>query len=150
MPVLALLNAQWRGGSTVAEQLLFTTIASKSLFLLDEPAMKLLVRAEKRSKSSMAQALFEALRCDFHQYNRSGLVSWQVRLHHARRATFTACRGLHASCTCAHERALLLSLCPPSLILPQHSDRPVLLRTGKCVVHGSACLCLWVCKCVYA
>ena len=35
--VLALLNAQWRGGSTLAEQLLFTTTIQEP-FLLDEPA----------------------------------------------------------------------------------------------------------------
>ena len=76
--ILALLNSQWRGGSTIAEQLLFSTIASPSLFLLDEPAMKLITPADKRSTSSMAQVLLEALSCDFHQYNRSALVSWQV------------------------------------------------------------------------
>ena len=33
----ALLNAQWRGGSTLAEQLIFSTTGA-SPFLLDEPA----------------------------------------------------------------------------------------------------------------
>lgn len=37
MPVLALLNAAWRGGSTLAEQLFFSTMATPP-FLLDEPA----------------------------------------------------------------------------------------------------------------
>ena len=34
---LALLNAQWRGGSTLAEQLIFSTTIAPP-FLLDEPA----------------------------------------------------------------------------------------------------------------
>ena len=68
--VLALLNAQWRGGSTLAEQLLFTTTIQEP-FLLDEPA-----RA-KWVEHDAASATYNALRCAFHQYNHSALLAWQ-------------------------------------------------------------------------
>lgn len=59
----ALLNAQWRGGSTLAEQLLFsTTIASP--FLLDEPAKAVWQDGEHHTAAS---ANFNAFRCNFHQ-----------------------------------------------------------------------------------
>eukprot|EP00310_Coccolithus_braarudii_P018909 CAMPEP_0183334600 /NCGR_PEP_ID=MMETSP0164_2-20130417/3167_1 /TAXON_ID=221442 /ORGANISM="Coccolithus pelagicus ssp braarudi, Strain PLY182g" /LENGTH=532 /DNA_ID=CAMNT_0025503779 /DNA_START=48 /DNA_END=1643 /DNA_ORIENTATION=+ len=70
---LVLLNAQWRGGSTIAEQLLFTTTNATS-FVLDEPAAKLF---RQKNATATATALFEALRCDFHQYNHTSLVKWQ-------------------------------------------------------------------------
>jgi len=82
---LALLNAQWRGGSTLAEQLLFSTTVS-SPFLLDEPAKAIW---QDQNHHSPALANFNALRCDFHQFNHSLLLSWQHW-----RGEFTAQRRL--------------------------------------------------------
>ena len=71
--VFAFLNAQWRGGSTLGEQLIFsTTVASP--FLLDEPAKAMW---QDENHHSVAIANFNALRCDFHQFNHSLLLSWQ-------------------------------------------------------------------------
>ena len=69
----ALLNAQWRGGSTLAEQLLFSTTVAPP-FLLDEPA-KAIWRDDNHHTA--ASANFNAFRCDFHQFNHSMLLSWQ-------------------------------------------------------------------------
>ena len=71
--LLAVLNAQWRGGSTLAEQLIFSTTVSPP-FLLDEPARAMWIDENKHKVSA---ANFNALRCDFSQFNHSLLVTWQ-------------------------------------------------------------------------
>ena len=70
---LALLNAQWRGGSTLAEQLIFSTTIAPP-FLLDEPA-KAMWLDDNRHKVSTVN--FDALRCDFSKFNHTLLLSWQ-------------------------------------------------------------------------
>ena len=52
--VLALLNAQWRGGSALAEQLLFTTTIQEP-FLLDEPARAKWVEHDAASATCRAR-----------------------------------------------------------------------------------------------
>ena len=71
--MLALLNAQWRGGSTLAEQLIFSTTIAPP-FLLDEPA-KAMWFDENNHKVSTVN--FDALRCDFSKFNHTLLLSWQ-------------------------------------------------------------------------
>ena len=70
MVVLALLNAVWRGGSTLAEQLLFST-TSIPPFLLDEPANARL------PQHSAATSNLRALRCDFSEHNVTHLLGWE-------------------------------------------------------------------------
>lgn len=70
---LALLNAQWRGGSTLAEQLFFSTTIAPP-FLLDEPAKAMWLDDNRHKVSSVN---FNALRCDFSQFNHTHLLSWQ-------------------------------------------------------------------------
>ena len=70
---LALLNAQWRGGSTLAEQLIFSTTVAPP-FLLDEPAKAMW---HDENHHTVASVLFNALRCDFSQYNHTHLLAWQ-------------------------------------------------------------------------
>lgn len=85
MPLL--MNAQWRGGSTVTEQLLFTT-SMERLFILDEPAFAVsaVMRASALShlrilpeemRPTIAAANADALDCDFARYNKSALAQWQ-------------------------------------------------------------------------
>eukprot|EP00965_Chrysotila_dentata_P095113 3144258-Pleurochrysis_carterae.AAC.3 len=84
---MSVLSAQWRGGSTFAEQLIFTT-ASKQIFLLDEPAfacnalMKARALAHGRVlpdsvRPAVADANLEALNCDFESFNITALYQWQ-------------------------------------------------------------------------
>ena len=70
MVVLALLNAVWRGGSTMAEQLLFSTTVTPP-FLLDEPA-----NARWPQHSAVTSNL-HALCCDFSQHNVTQLLRWE-------------------------------------------------------------------------
>lgn len=70
---LALLNAQWRGGSTLAEQLIFSTTISPP-FLLDEPAKAMWLDVNNHLVSTVN---FDALRCDFSKFNHTLLLSWQ-------------------------------------------------------------------------
>ena len=70
---LALLNAQWRGGSTLAEQLIFSTTIAPP-FLLDEPAKAMWFDANNHKVSTVN---FDALRCDFSKFNHTLLLSWQ-------------------------------------------------------------------------
>jgi len=71
--MLALLNAQWRGGSTLAEQLIFSTTIAPP-FLLDEPAKAMWFDANNHKVSTVN---FDALRCDFSKFNHTLLLSWQ-------------------------------------------------------------------------
>lgn len=71
--ILALLNAQWRGGSTLAEQLIFSTTIAPP-FLLDEPAKAMWLDGNNHKVSTVN---FDALRCDFSKFNHTLLLSWQ-------------------------------------------------------------------------
>lgn len=80
-----LLASQWRGGSTLAEGLIFTTSQQK-LFLLDEPefAVSELAVAHgrvlpNRLRSVVAAANNDALLCSFDRYNHTALREWQVQ-----------------------------------------------------------------------
>ena len=70
---LALLNAQWRGGSTLAEQLIFSTTLAPP-FLLDEPAKAMWIDPNNHLISTVN---LDALRCDFSKFNHTLLLSWQ-------------------------------------------------------------------------
>jgi hypothetical protein len=70
---LAVLNAQWRGGSTLAEQLIFSTTIAPP-FVLDEPAKAMWLDSNNHRVSSVN---FNALRCDFSQFNHTLLLNWQ-------------------------------------------------------------------------
>lgn len=70
---LALLNAQWRGGSTLAEQLIFSTTIAPP-FLLDEPAKAMWLDTNNHLVSTVN---FDALRCDFSKFNHTLLLNWQ-------------------------------------------------------------------------
>ena len=92
---LVLLNAQWRGGSTLAEQLIFENTLLPP-FLLDEPAM---ARWDDNKGHSVAAANLGALQCDFELFNTSHLLVWEhwrgVYTRQLRRApVFTQCAHL--------------------------------------------------------
>ena len=70
---LVLLNAQWRGGSTLAEQLIFSTTIAPP-FLLDEPAKAMWLDDNNHKISTVN---FDALRCDFSKFNHTLLLNWQ-------------------------------------------------------------------------
>lgn len=78
-----LLAAQWRGGSTLAEQLLFNT-SDERTFVLDEPAWAAwaVVRhgagpIPERLRPHIASVNADALRCNFSRYDHGALASWQ-------------------------------------------------------------------------
>ena len=79
-----LLSGEWRGGSTLAEALIFTTCKeAQSLFLLDEPAFTATALALRHTevfsdelRSRVAAVNAEALGCHFHHFNHSALLSW--------------------------------------------------------------------------
>jgi hypothetical protein len=62
-----------RGGSTLAEQLIFSTTIAPP-FLLDEPAKSMWLDANNHRVSTVN---FDALRCDFSKFNHTLLLSWQ-------------------------------------------------------------------------
>jgi len=81
MPDRVLLNAQWRGGSTITEQLIFSTTASP-VFLLDEPAAHFRPcaadhRGPCHSRDDKARYLAAALSCDWSNFDAPALVRWQ-------------------------------------------------------------------------
>ena len=85
-----LLSAQWRGGSTVTEQLVFTT-CKEGVFVLDEPAAVAKVLGSSLShgrvvpdaiRPEIAAANADALACNFSRFDTRALVGWQrERVH---------------------------------------------------------------------
>jgi len=84
---MVLLNAQWRGGSTLAFQLLFTT-SKTSFFLSDEPAFaaRALMRANALAHNQalsdtdrilVADANLDVLDCAFKLFDMRTLARWQ-------------------------------------------------------------------------
>ena len=114
-----LLSAQWRGGSTFAEGLIFTTSdEARSLFLLDEPAITAYALARPHGdvfpdvpRPQVAAFNAEALSCHFHHYNQSKLHSWQAdraELSGLSALSFTSFAALRRACLRRdrHSRAL--------------------------------------------
>ena len=104
---LVMLNAQWRGGSTLAEQLLFQTMIATP-FLMDEPAK---ARWDDKEHHSVARANLGALQCDFSLFNETMLVDWQhwrgVFTRQKRALSHASIDAMRARCTShGHIRAL--------------------------------------------
>ena len=59
---LVLLNAQWRGGSTLAEQLIFSTTIAPP-FLLDEPAKAMWLDSNNHKPATYAPPIHARARC---------------------------------------------------------------------------------------
>ena len=79
-----LLSGQWRGGSTLAEGIIFTTCKeASSLFLLDEPSFTALALARQHNsvfpdelRPRIAATNAEAIACHLHHFNHSALLPW--------------------------------------------------------------------------
>jgi hypothetical protein len=102
---LALLNAQWRGGSTLAEQLIFSTTIAPP-FLLDEPAKAMWLDSNNHKISTCARITSKpnntaACLSPTDWMAGAQRTSWGVRHGHERhshRATAHASQGAVLRC----------------------------------------------------
>ena len=158
----ALSSRAGRGGSTLAEQLIFSTTIAPP-FLLDEPA-KAMWLDENNHKISTVN--WDALRCDFSKFNHTLLLNWQHwrgeftrqrkllnyrSFEEMRRRCFSAGNGGHLRAVKTIRQSGELDLVAkqsqphdeaqipvPSVLRAHHSNRGVGCAADRQAVHARA------------